>query len=88
MIYISNDDYQGLSGYLDEEGVWKELKNITAKEMQLTLKAAMKKVDTQSFDYRLGFMGYDKDQLTKFRNQCKNLKLRHIYFRLVSRENI
>ena len=28
--------------------------------------------------------GYDSSQLSKFGDQCKNIRLRHIYFRLVS----
>ena len=31
-------------------------------------------------------MGYDPTQLAKFREQCKNMKLRNIYFRAVSRD--
>ena len=62
------------------------LSKITTKEMQLTLKVALKKVENQNFDLRLGVMGYDPQQLTKFWLQCKNVKLRHIYFRLVSRD--
>ena len=52
----------------------------------MTLKVVLKKVDTQVFDQRLGIVGYDKDQINKFRKQCKNIKLRHIYFRLISRD--
>ena len=72
--------------YLDHNRLWVELKNVTTKQLQLTLKVAMKKVDRQTFDTRLGTVGYDPSQLTKFREQCKNVKLRHIYFRLVSRD--
>ena len=46
----------------------------------------MKKVDDQTFDVILGVIGYDPSQLTKFREHCKNVKLRNIYFRLVSRD--
>ena len=37
-------------------------------------------------DWRLGFGTYDKDQILLFRTQCKNIKLRHIYYRLVTRD--
>ena len=40
----------------------------------------------QNFDQRLGIVGYDGKQISKFRDQCKNVKLRHIYLRLVSRD--
>ena len=59
---------------------------MTTKQLQLTLKVAMKKVESQSFDFKLGVVGYDPSLLVKFREQCKNMKLRHIYFRLVSKD--
>ena len=54
--------------------------------MQLTLKNIMGKVEVQNFDQRLGIVGYDSTQIGKFRNQCKNIKLRHMYLRLVNRD--
>ena len=54
--------------------------------MQLTLKTIMSKVEVQNFDQRLGIVGYDSTQIGKFRNQCKNIKLRHMYLRLVNRD--
>ena len=54
--------------------------------MQFILKVAMKKVENQNFDLRLGVVGYDPTQLAQFRESCKNVKLRHTYFRLVSRD--
>ena len=66
--------------------MWVEFKYATTKQIQLTLKFAMKKVENQNFDLRLGVVGYDPMQLAKFRDQCKNMKLRNIYFRLVSRD--
>ena len=46
----------------------------------------MNKINVQNFDQRLGIIGYDGKQISKFRDQCKNVKLRHIYLRLVSRD--
>ena len=43
------------------------------KQMQLTLKVAMKKVENHNFDLRLGVVGHDPMQLVKFRDQCKNI---------------
>ena len=54
--------------------------------MQLTLKKVMDKIDVQNFDQRLGIVGNDSKQILKFRVQCKNVKLRHMYLRLVSRD--
>ena len=50
---------------------WKELQRVTTKEKQLTLKEAMKKIDWQNFDQKLGINGYDSSQLSKFRDHCK-----------------
>ena len=60
--------------------------NGTTKDMQLTLKNIMGRVEVQNFDQRLGMVGYDCAQIGKFRNQCKNMKLRHMYLRLVNRD--
>ena len=38
------------------------------------------------FEHRLGTDSYDSNQIVQFRSQCKNVKLRHIYYRLVSRD--
>ena len=36
----------------------------------MTLKNIMKKIDVQTFDQRLGIVGYDNTQISKFRHQC------------------
>ena len=45
-----------------------------------------KKISAQDFNVRLGTIDYNKENISKFRNQCKNVKLRHIYFRLISKD--
>ena len=47
---------------------------------------ALSKIDSLNIEQRLGIFSYDKHQLTLFRHQCKNIKLRHIYYRLISRD--
>ena len=44
-----------------------------------------KKTESLDFAHRLGF-DYDKDQIVLFRRQYKNVKLRHIYYRLITRD--
>ena len=83
---FENDDSQGLTQYLDQNREWKQFQLVTTREMQLTLKMVMNKITVQNFDQRLGIIGYDGKQISKFRDQCKNVKLRHIYLRLVSRD--
>ena len=36
--------------------------------------------------HRTRLVGYDGKQISKFRDQCKNVKLRHVHLRLVSRD--
>ena len=58
--------------------------------------AFLQKISTQSPGYELSFLrffeyidrivGYDITQIGKFRNQCKNIKLRHMYLRLINRD--
>ena len=81
-----NDVSGGMTHYLNHKKYWIELRLITTKDMQLTLKNIMGKVEVQNFDQRLGIVGYDSTQIGKFRNQCKNIKLRHMYLRLVNRD--
>jgi hypothetical protein len=65
---------------------WMEIDKITTKELQRTLKVAKGKITLQDFNARLGTIDYNKENIIKFRNQCKNVKLRHIYFRLISKD--
>ena len=44
------------------------------------------KTERLDFEHRLGTTLYDPGQIAKFREQCKNVKLRHIYYRLISRD--
>ena len=52
-----NDDSQGLTQYLDQNREWKQLQVVTTREMQLTLKKVMNKIDVKTFDQRLGMVG-------------------------------
>ena len=48
--FHENDDSQGLTQYLDQNKEWKQLHLVTTREMQLTLKMVMNKIDVQNFD--------------------------------------
>ena len=63
-----------------------DLNNMSAKVLQHLLKRILNKVETLDFHHRLGFGTYDKNQILSFRAMCKNTKLRHIYYRLVTRD--
>jgi hypothetical protein len=77
---------EGITHILIKEETWKELEKITTKEIQKLLKEAMNKITKQDFDSKLGIENFDKNNITKFRHHCKNVKLRHIYYRLISRD--
>ena len=61
------------------------IESITTKELQSILKIAMKKVQNIDFKTRLNF-DYDSTNIIRFRMNCKNAKLRNIYFRLIHKD--
>jgi hypothetical protein len=81
-----NDNTMGQTHILTKGEVWIELGKIITKEPQKPLKVALNKTSNQEFDLRLGTSGYEKDNIRKFQNQCKNVKLRHIYFGIISKD--
>ena len=81
-----NEDSNELTHILEKDGTWKELKDITTKEIQKLLKAAMNKTTNQNHDAKLGIVNFDKNNIIKFRHHCKNVKLRQIQFRLLSKD--
>ena len=67
-----NNDSVGIKYILTKGEEWMEIDKITTKELQRTLKLA-KKNSTQDFNERLGTIDYNKENISKFRNQCKNV---------------
>jgi hypothetical protein len=61
----------------------KNVNTITVKELQVTLKNALKKIEVRDFNSKLGIDSFDEDGITRFRINCKNPKLRNIHFRLI-----
>ena len=61
----------------------KNLNTITVKELQVILKNALKKIDVLDVKNKLGIDNFDEENITRFRSNCKNPKLRNIYFRLI-----
>jgi hypothetical protein len=60
-------------------------KNVNEEELQSTLKVALNLVKSQDFNTRLETSTFNKEFIGKFRRHCKNAKLRHLYFWLVSK---
>ena len=63
---------------------WLNINKITTKELQSTLKIILGKVSSQDYINKLGIDEFDKENILKFRNKCKNIKLRHVFYRLIS----
>jgi hypothetical protein len=61
----------------------KNVNSITVKELQITLKNALKRIDALDVKNKLGIENFVGENITKFRSNCKNPKLRNIYFRLI-----
>ena len=76
----------GLTHVLIKGEEWMEMGKVTTKLLQNTLKIALNKVSSQDFNPKLGKTDYNKEFIGKWRNQCKNVKLRHIYFRLIYKD--
>ena len=74
------------AGYIimGENKNWLDLNKITTKEMQAILKINIGKVTSQDHKTKLGINDFDKENILKFRNRCKNIKLRHVFYRLIS----
>ena len=56
---------------------------VTTKNLQNVLKIAMNKVENIDFEEKLKINFFDKSSIETFRHQCKNVKLRNIFFRLI-----
>jgi hypothetical protein len=81
-----NNDSSSLKYLLIKREEWMEIIKITTKELQRTLKVAEKKISAPDFNVRLGTIDNKKENISKFRLQYKNVKLRHIYFKLISED--
>ena len=69
---------------MGENNNWLDLNKVTTKELQSILKIRLGKVSPQDHKTKLGIEVFDKESIMKFRNKCKNIKLRHVFYRLIS----
>ena len=69
---------------MGENNNWLDLNKVTTKELQAILKIRLGKVSPQDHKTKLGIEVFDKESIMKFRNKCKNIKLRHVFYRLIS----
>ena len=59
------------------------IETITTKELQITLKIVLARVEVTNFNTKLDLIDFNESNITTFRKHCKNTKLRNIYFRLI-----
>jgi hypothetical protein len=61
----------------------KIINNITTKELQITLKKSLNKCELLNIQTKNRLTMYNNNGIVRFREQCKNVKLRSIFFRLI-----
>jgi hypothetical protein len=64
----------------------REIGSITVKELQVTLKTCLKRIEVLDVKNKLGINNYDDENITRLRMHVKNSKLRNIYFRLIHKD--
>jgi hypothetical protein len=78
----SNHNNDKVTHLLKADNTWVPVGNITTKELQWILKAALNKIEHSNSSDKLGIEEEIIDH-EKLRKDCKNPKLRNIYFRLI-----
>jgi hypothetical protein len=78
-----NSDVEEKKFIMIAPGEWVGIKEITAKQLQTTLKKVMKKVEVLVVHEKLKIESFETGNIVNFRKRCKNAKLRNIYFRLI-----
>ncbi len=61
----------------------KNIFHITTRELQVTLKEVLGKVVKMDFNKKLSVDNFEPSMITSFRANCKNIKFRSIFFRLI-----
>jgi hypothetical protein len=79
----NGDDNHELRYLRLERNTVKEINNVTVKELQVLLKKVQNKTENYDFNAKLDIQSFDTNNILKFRKNCKNPKLRNIYFRLI-----
>jgi len=84
MQFTYDTDLEGeeLTHILDSKGTTLIPTNkITTKEIQSLLKIILNKTESVNFKEKLGVDVFEMENIMKFRESCKNVRLRNIYFR-------
>jgi exonuclease III len=78
-----NSDEENMTHIMTTHGEWLKLDEITVKQLQIILKKAMSKVESLDVSKKVQIQDFNCENIVTFREQCKNPKLRNIYFRLI-----
>jgi hypothetical protein len=80
---LKNSDADKLDYMLITPNFRKNVSDITVKGLQVTLKTVLKKTEELDFKNKMMIEEFDEENIINFRKNCKNPKLRNIYFRLI-----
>jgi hypothetical protein len=78
-----NSKEEEMTHFLKADSSWVPIHDVTTKDLQLILKSALNKTSNFEPGSKLGINLTDKLNITLFRENCKNIKLRSIHFRLI-----
>jgi hypothetical protein len=78
-----NSDNEDMKYMLIAPRTRKDVNSITVKELQVTSKNALKKIEVLDVKNKLSVDNFDEENILSFRSNCENPKLRNIYFRLI-----
>jgi len=78
-----NSKEEIITHFLKADSCWVPIHDITTKDLQSILKIALNKTTIFEPGNKLGINLTDKLNITLFRENCKNIKLRSIHFRLI-----
>ena len=81
-----NDDSEILQYILITQSERMSICSVSVKQIQIKLKTVLKRVESTNFERKLGIAEFKQEEIIVFRKQCKNSKLRNIYFRLINRD--
>ncbi len=65
---------------------WIKLNDMSVKLMQPILKSELNKISKLDVKHKIGIEVYDDDNILRLRQQCKNTKMRSIYYRLINND--
>jgi len=79
----TNSKEESLKYLMIESDAWKDINLLTVKELQAMMKTILKKTEDHNANAKLGIAKFNEENIIKVRKNCKNAKLRNIYFRLI-----